>query len=57
MTSAQKTTFLESYACLILLNYTRISTLDPLLYKKAVDLQVDKDPAVKTNAILIVRMV
>ncbi|MFH1297286.1 MAG: hypothetical protein ABIJ04_08455 [Bacteroidota bacterium] len=56
MTSAQKTEFLEQYACLILLNYTRVSELDTLFYTKAVSLQEDVNQEVKENASLVVKM-
>jgi hypothetical protein len=57
MTSAQKTTFLESYACLILLKYSGVSKLDSMFYNTAVTLQEDSDPEVRTNAGLVVRMI
>ena len=57
MTPTQKTEFLEQYACLVLLNYIRISELDTLFYTKAVALQEDSNPEIKANASLVVKMV
>jgi hypothetical protein len=56
MTSAQKTTFLESYACLILLNYTRVSQLDSAFLAIASALQKDPDPVTGVNAALVVKL-
>ena len=57
MSASQKTEFLEKYACLILLNYTRISELDSTFYTTASNLQQDQDPGIKTNSALVVKMV
>ncbi|MFH1937074.1 MAG: hypothetical protein ABIK52_05885, partial [Bacteroidota bacterium] len=57
MTSAQKSEFLEKYACLILLNYTRVSELDTLFYTKADSLQEDVNQEVKESTSLVVKMV
>ena len=56
MTSAQKTKFLESYACLILLKYTGVSQLDSIFLAIASALQKDPDPATGANASLVVKM-
>ena len=56
VTSAQKTEFLEKYACLVLLNYTRVSELDTLFYTRAVSLQEDVNQEIKDNASLVVNM-
>jgi len=57
MTIEQKTEFLENYACLILLNYTRVSALDTLFYIKTISLKQDSNEAIKENASLVVKMV
>jgi len=57
MNQKQKFEFLEKYACLILLYYSRVSELDTAFYYKAVVLQADSDQIIKTNAALVVKMV
>jgi len=57
MTTAQKTNFLEQYACLILLNYTNVGTLDTLFYTQAVSLKKETNQAIRENASLVVKMV
>ena len=52
----QKTEFLEKYACLILLNYSRVSTLDTLFSSTARTLCEDPVTEINTNAKLVVRM-
>jgi len=56
MSSNQKTEFLEKYACLILLNYSRISQLDTLFYTTARSLQKDPGLEVSRNAAAVVKM-
>jgi len=56
MNNEDKTEFLEKYACLILLSYTKVSEINSLFYTTATTLQEDQDPGIKTNSALVVRM-
>lgn len=57
MNTNQKTEFLEKYACLILMNYTRVSEIDTLFYIKSVSLKEDSNQEIRENASLVVKMV
>jgi len=56
MSSTQKTGFLEKYACLVLLNYTRVSQLDTAFHTTARALQKDPGLEVSRNAAAVVKM-
>ncbi|MFH1297718.1 MAG: hypothetical protein ABIJ04_10640 [Bacteroidota bacterium] len=53
MTSAQKSEFLEKYACLILLNYTHVLELDTLFLQTANDLKQDIQPSIREQAVMV----
>jgi hypothetical protein len=56
LTFSQKTGFLETYACLILLNYTRVSELDSSFLHTTTAMKDDDNPEIRTNAALVVKM-
>jgi len=56
MSSTQKTGFLEKYACLVLLNYTRVCQLDTAFHTTARALQKDPDDEVSINAAAVMKM-
>lgn len=57
MSAAQKCGFLEKYACLILINYLQVSTIDTVFYTTATLLQEDQNQDVRDKSDLVVKMV